>query len=192
MSGDAHVSEHGTRGEKRVVAACAAGVLLFVGLVPLAVGEIGARTDDHGAKNTAKSTTTTTTTTSAVKKLEDASSAAGSASLTVLPRSLMPIPDDLAAFIGQRVSASDMTVQKVSSRGRGFWIGESLQQRAFVAYRAPAGDSAPLAGERVDLDGTLRPAPRQPGRSFLIPVADERVIQRQGAYIRADHVSRSR
>jgi hypothetical protein len=189
MSGDRHLSEHGTRGEKRVVAACAAGVLLFVGLVPFAVGEIGIRSDDHGAKNTAKITTTTTT---ATKQREDASSAPGSGSLTVLPRSLMPIPDDLAAFIGQRVSASDMTVQKVGSRGRGFWIGDSPQQRAFVAYSAPAGDKAPLAGERVNVDGTLRPAPRQPGRSFLISVADERVIQRQGAYIRADHVSRSR
>jgi hypothetical protein len=74
------------------VAACAAGVLPFVGLVPLAVGEIGVRTDAHSAKNTAKITTTTTTTTSAAKHTEDASSAPVSGSLTVLPRSLMPIP----------------------------------------------------------------------------------------------------
>jgi hypothetical protein len=186
MSSDTHVSEHGTRGEKRVVAACAAGVLLFVGLVPLAVGEIGARTDDHGAKNTA-----TTTTTAAAKHAEDASTAPDSGSLTVMPRSLMPIPNELARFIGQRVSATDMTVQKAGSRGRGFWIGDSPQHRAFVAYSTPSGQTAPQAGEHIDLDGTLRPAPRQPGRSFLIPVADERVIQDQGAYIRADHVSRT-
>jgi hypothetical protein len=83
-------------------------------------------------------------------------------------------------------------VQKVGSGERGFWIGDSPEQRAFVAYSPPAGDKAPLARERVNVDGTLRPAPRQPGRSFLIPVADERVIQRHGAHIRADHVSRSR
>jgi hypothetical protein len=64
------------------VAACAAGVLPFVGLVPLAVGEIGVRTDAHSAKNTAKITTTTTTTTSAAKHTEDASSAPVSGSLT--------------------------------------------------------------------------------------------------------------
>jgi hypothetical protein len=186
MSSDTHVSEHGTRGEKRVVAACTAGVLLFVGLVPLAVGEIGTRTDDHGAKHAARTTTTTT-----VTKHASRAAPAQAGSLTVMPRSLMPIPDDLTDFIGQRVSATDVTVQKVASRGRGFWIGDSSEHSAFVAYSPPAGDKAPLAGERVDLQGTLRPAPRQPGRSFLIPVADERVIQRQGAYIRADDLSRS-
>jgi hypothetical protein len=151
MSGDRHVSEHGTRGEKRVVAACAAGVLLFVGLVPFAVGEIGARSDDHGAKNTAKITTTTTTT--ATKKREDASSAPGSGSLTVLPRSLMPIPDDLAAFIGQPVSASDMTVQKVGSRGRGFGSATALssarssptQRRPGTRRRSPVSASTSTA-----------------------------------------------
>jgi hypothetical protein len=188
MSSDTHVSEHGTRGERRVVAACAAGVLLFAGLVPLAVGEIGARTDDHGAKNPARIATTTTTTTAKTIAAEHAA-APVSGSLTVLPRSLVPVPDDLAGFIGQRVRATAITVQKVGSRGRGFWIGDSPQHRAFVAYSASA---APQAGEHVDLDGTLRPAPLQPGRSFLIPVADEHVIQHQGAYIRADHVSPSR
>lgn len=97
----------------------------------------------------------------------------------------------LTQYVGQQAEGRGLEVQQVDP-GAGFFVGGGKGERTFVEWGPKAGtDEAttmPEVGDRVDLTGPVAEAPRQPGRTFGVPVASERVILKQGAYVNADTV----
>ena len=53
-----------------------------------------------------------------------------------------------------------------------------------------AADFRPAPGDRVNLEGELRPAPQEPGRTLRLEQADAQVVERSGAFVNATNVSR--
>jgi hypothetical protein len=101
----------------------------------------------------------------------------------------------LGGLVGSTVEARGMEVVQVD-RNAGFFVGGGKGERTFVEWGPRAGgDEAtqmPEVGDRVDLTGPVAEAPKQPGRTFGVPVASERVILKQGGYINADSVRPAR
>jgi hypothetical protein len=62
------------------------------------------------------------------------------------------------------------------------WVGMGMHDRVFVAYERRDADEIRASGD------PSKSRDLRPGRGFLIAVAGERIIRRQGAYIRAAHV----
>ncbi len=61
---------------------------------------------------------------------------------------------------------------------------------AEVGEDETAGDFTPAVGDRVNLEGELRPAPAEPGRTLHLKAADARVVEQQGAFVNATNVAR--
>ena len=101
----------------------------------------------------------------------------------------------LAPFVGKQVDAKGMEVVQVDENA-GFFVGGGKGERTFVEWGGRAGGdeatSMPKVGDRVDIKGPVAEPPKQPGRTFGVPVASERVILKQGGYVNADEVTPSR
>ena len=97
--------------------------------------------------------------------------------------------------IGQDVTVTRMKVQSVTGTA-GFWVGPSGDSRTWVEFRlgidAKERGSLPEQGDTVTLSGPIARPPKQPGRTFHIPVADERAILAQGGYINPRRVTPAR
>lgn len=78
----------------------------------------------------------------------------------------------------------------------GFFVGTSNDDRVYVEFGADVGedetgdDYRPSVGDRVNLEGELRPAPDDPGRTLRLERADAQVVERQGTFINATNISR--
>lgn len=53
-----------------------------------------------------------------------------------------------------------------------------------------AADFRPAVGDRVNLEGELRPAPEDPGRTLRLERTDAQVVEQQGAFVNAANVAR--
>ena len=98
------------------------------------------------------------------------------------------------AAIGQPVTGTGLEVLSVADEG--FFVGTSEQDRVYVEFGAGVGedetaaDFTPAVGDRVNLEGELRPAPAEPGRTLHLEAADAQVVEQQGAFVNATNVAR--
>jgi hypothetical protein len=78
----------------------------------------------------------------------------------------------------------------------GSGIGTSRRSRVYVEYGGSVGPDEtkqfrPGVGDRVDLVGPVRLAPRNPARTLKLGPADTKLVRRHGAFINADRVKRA-
>jgi hypothetical protein len=112
-------------------------------------------------------------------------------SLTARGETLLPVPaGGLTAYETETATGSEVTVQSVV-KDEGFWVGSSAQDRVYVEYGGDVGANEsqgfePAVGDRVNLTGPVRPAPRNPARTLNLNDRDARQVTEQGAYINAD------
>lgn len=99
------------------------------------------------------------------------------------------------AAIGEQVTGTGVEVVSVVE-GEGFFVGTSESDRVYVEFGAEVGedetaaDFTPAVGDRVNLEGELRPAPAEPGRTLHLEAADAQVVEQQGAFVNATNVAR--
>ncbi len=175
------------RKRKRGLLPLLLGLLLLLGLIALALALLGNGGDDKAKKDPAS-------TPSQQQQQQPSQSAAGAGALQVGGESLQP-GADLSGMVGQDARIEGAKVVQVDGDG-GFWVGRSGDQRTFVEYGPAAGaDEAtqmPKVGDTVNLTGPVAEPPKQPGRTFGIPVSSEKVILKQGGYVNADRVTPAR
>lgn len=99
-------------------------------------------------------------------------------------------PQRMAQEIGGRATGNDLQVQAVVPR-QGFWVGTDKVRRVYVEYGGKVGENEttkglPKVGDRVDLIGHVRPAPKKPERTLRLNAADGAQVRAQGAYVNAD------
>ena len=98
------------------------------------------------------------------------------------------------AAIGEQVTGTGLEVLSVADEG--FFVGTSEQDRVYVEFGPGAGedetpaDFTPAVGDRVNLEGELRPAPAEPGRTLHLQAGDAQVVEQQGAFVNATNVAR--
>jgi hypothetical protein len=113
---------------------------------------------------------------------------------------MLPVPSSgLKQFIAKQARGQDVTVLSRNRDARdrtqldGFWVGSSRQDRVFVEWGGGVGpDEAkflPKVGQHVNLEGPVRPAPRNPEKTLNLRPPNAQAVSRQGAYINADTVS---
>jgi hypothetical protein len=101
-------------------------------------------------------------------------------------------PDGIRGQVGQDASGRNVVVQQVIE-GEGFFVGTSRQDSVYVEYGGAAGKAEDgyrpeRAGERVTLDGPVRPAPADPAQTLKLPQAEAARVEQQGAYVNANSV----
>ena len=100
-----------------------------------------------------------------------------------------------AGAVGEQVTGRDIEVVSVVE-DEGFFVGTSEQDRVYVEFGGDVGedetaaDFRPAVGDRVSLEGELRPAPEDPGRTLRLEAADAQVVEQQGAFVNATNVAR--
>ncbi len=160
------------------------GLLLLLGLIALAITLLGNGGDDKPKAERE----------SAPAQQQQQQPPQSAAALQVGGQSVQP-GDDLSGSVGQEATVEGAKVVQVDGDG-GFWVGSGQDQRTFVEYGPAAGsDEAtqmPKVGDTVNLTGPVAEPPKQPGRTFHIPVSSEKVILEQGGYINADRVTPAR
>lgn len=120
-------------------------------------------------------------------------SAPANGNLTAAGQTLTP--DTLKAQVGQDASGKNLVVQSVVE-GEGFWVGTSQADRVYIEYggaagKTEAGFKPDRPGQRVNLDGPVRPAPADPVDTLKLPEADAAKVKEQGAYINANSVQQA-
>jgi len=155
-------------------------LLLLLAAVILLVSLLGGDDDDSG---NAGGTTTA--------QSQSAASSSAAGTLTAAGTSLLPVPDDLSASVGEQAEGRGVKVLSVVE-DEGFWVGTSRADRVYVEYGGDVGEneqaSRPSVGDTVDLTGPVRPAPDDPGRTLRLEKADSDLVERQGAFINASSV----
>lgn len=123
------------------------------------------------------------------------SSSASAGSVTAGSTKLLPLPASgkLAVSPGQDTLAKNTVVQSVVP-GEGFWIGTSSKDRVYVEYGGAAGKTESgfkptKAGQKVNLDGPVRPAPPNPVKTLKLSQQDAAKVTAEGGYINANKVS---
>jgi hypothetical protein len=128
------------------------------------------------------------------KKSSGSSSSAASAQLSAGGQPLLPLPTSgLRPLVGKDTVGNGLVVQSIVE-GQGFWVGTSQKQRVYIEYGAAAGKTEAgyhpsKVGERVDLDGPVRPAPADPAKTLKLTGPDAALVKTEGAYINANKVS---
>lgn len=95
----------------------------------------------------------------------------------------------LANELGRRAVGNDLRVLAVVPR-RGFWVGTSEARRIYVEYGGRVGSNEarnglPSVGDRVDLIGPVRRAPKDPSRTLRVGPETGALIAAQGGYVNA-------
>jgi hypothetical protein len=91
----------------------------------------------------------------------------------------------VAGSPGQKVVGKRMAVRSVVER-QGFWVGGSQVDRVYVKYDGPPVNDA---AKRVDLAGTVRPAPGNVAKALKLSPEDAAKVTAEGAYVEASKVS---
>src|SRR3954447_13271708 len=109
-----------------------------------------------------------------------------SGSLLVGKQQLLPLSlsGKLRGSPGQKVVGKRAQVRSIV-RLQGFWVGGSDVDRLFVRYTR-AGHNVDA---KVNLVGTIKPAPGNVARSFHLSRDDAAKVTAEGAYIQASKVS---
>lgn len=124
-----------------------------------------------------------------------ASAAAGS--LKSGSTALLPVSSGgLKPLAGKDVNGQSVVVQSVV-KGEGFWVGTSKTDRVYVEYGGAAGKAEggfhpDRAGQKVDLDGPVKPAPANPAKTLKLGGRDAQLVKSEGAFINANHVAQAK
>jgi hypothetical protein len=112
--------------------------------------------------------------------------AASGGTLEAGKQQLLPLSPSgrLAAQPGQDVTGKDMVVRTIV-QGKGFWVGGSDVDRVYVAYDGPAGPE----GTKVNLVGTVKPAPTNVQKALGLPPEDTAKVTAEAAYVTASTVT---
>ena len=127
-------------------------------------------------------------------------SGAGGGRLTADGVKMLPVPSGgLEQFVGNQARGEDVIVLSRVRDPRdprtldGIWVGSSVQAAVFVEWGGGVGpDEAkfvPKVGRHVDLEGPVRPAPKNPEKTLNLRPPMAQAVSRQGAYVNADTVS---
>jgi len=90
----------------------------------------------------------------------------------------------LAAQPGQDVTGKSLVVRTIV-QGKGFWVGASDVDRVYVEYDRPAGPE----GTKVDLIGSVKPAPTNVEKALGLPSEDTAKVTAEAAYVTASSVT---
>jgi hypothetical protein len=119
---------------------------------------------------------------------------AAAARLTAGGRPITPTPaGGLSATPGQDAAGRGVTVQSVV-KDQGFWVGGSARDRVYVEFGGQAGKAesrsayVPKAGQKVNLTGPVRAAPKDPEEVLKLKGPDAALVRKQNAYVNADTV----
>ena len=185
----ATAATHGTRKRRGGFLLPLLGLLLLIGLVVLAAALLSGNDKDSSEGSGTPA-----------QEQRDGGSGSGSAAgagagaLQIDGKPVQP-GADLGGLVDRRAEVTGAKVVQVDGDS-GFFIGSGKDQRTFVEYGPAAGtDEAtqmPKVGDTVDLSGPVAEPPKQPGRTFHIPVSSEKIILEQGGYINADRVTPTR
>ena len=126
------------------------------------------------------------------KKSDAGKPQANAAALTVGGQPLSPT--GIKQQVGQDASGKDVVVQQIIPN-EGFFVGTSKQDSVYIEYGGAAGKTEggykpKQVGEKVNLDGPVRPAPADPADTLRLPEAEAAKVKQQGAYINANAVQR--
>ena len=170
--------------------------LVALGLILLLLSLLGGDDDDDKSASTGQ----TTTQQSSQEATGGSGSGSGSGSggtLTASGESLLPLPADGSAedLVGEPAEGKGITVQEVNPN-EGFWVGSSETDRVYVEFGAGAGEAeegseqfTPEVGDKVDLQGEVRPAPAEPEQTLnLRQSADAELVRSQGFFVNATEV----
>lgn len=127
------------------------------------------------------------------------SAAADSGTLVARGENILPPPaGGLGGYVGEQATGKAVVVQSVvrgaqdPNQLEGFFVGTSEQDRTYVEWGGEVGsneaDFKPEVGQKVDLEGPVRPAPQDPAKTLKLDEADARVVSEQGGYVNADQV----
>jgi hypothetical protein len=108
-------------------------------------------------------------------------------------RALFPVPaGGLAKFAGDDVAGRQLRVLSVAG-GEGFFVGTSKQDRLYVEFGGKTGENEsgglPAKGDKVNLQGEVRPKPEDPAGALHLSAADAQVVEREQGFINATDVS---
>lgn len=107
-------------------------------------------------------------------------------------RDLLPAPaEGFGNSVGQDAEGRNVVVQELTEDG--FFVGSSEDDRVFVEWGGTVGEDEsdtylPKVGDRVNLEGPVRPAPENPRRTLKLDREDAEVVSTHGAYVNADSV----
>ena len=108
-------------------------------------------------------------------------------SLTVGGQSLLPVPDDLSAYVGRQAEGKRVEVQSVVERG-GFWVGRSQTDRVYVKHRRDGGDNESTFDPNVaDKVNPIASGPRRSQHSAKAQSARQRACAPTGRIHRRRH-----
>ncbi len=180
------------------------GALALLAIGALLIGLLNGDDDSERAANAGQQ---------AGERAEDAAAGAGAAgesatggaaageggSLTARGENILPPPSGgLGDYVGQDATGKDVVVQSVVQSAddpnqlEGFFVGTSQQDRVYVEWGGEVGtneaDYQPKVGEKVNLEGPVRPSPEDPARTLKLDEADAQVVKSQGGFVNADRV----
>lgn len=126
------------------------------------------------------------------KKGDSGNRQANAAALTVGGQPLTPA--GIEQQVGQDASGKGVVVQQIIPN-EGFFVGTSKKDSVYIEYGGAAGKSEggykpKQVGEKVNLDGPVRPAPEDPTKVLRLPAAEAAKVKQHGAYINANAVQR--
>jgi hypothetical protein len=174
------------------------GLLLLAGIVALVLAlTLGG--DDKGKSQSGKSGSASSGATNGGGS-GAAASGAGGGRLTADGARMLPVPSSgLKRFIGKQAKGEDVIVLSRVRDPRdpkaldGVWVGSSAKDRVFVEWGGGVGpDEAkflPKVGQHVNLEGPVRPAPKNPEKTLNLRPRNAQAVTRRGAYINADTVT---
>jgi hypothetical protein len=107
----------------------------------------------------------------------------------------------LSSFNGKPAEGENVRVVSVvesspdAAKLQGFFVGTSSRDdRVYIEYGSDVGQSEatfePKEGDRVNLTGPVRPAPRDPAKELELDNTEAELVKKQGAFINADRVER--
>lgn len=96
----------------------------------------------------------------------------------------LSISGRLAASPGQQIHGTALLVRSVLP-GHGFWVGADQVNRVYVNWRGQAG----LVGSKVNLSGTVKPAPGNTQKTLGLAQEDAAKVTAEAAYVNATKVS---
>lgn len=174
------------------------GLLLLAAIIVALLLLLNGGDDDKTSGSGASTTDSAQTT-----PQEDSATSAGGAgagTLVAKGQSLLPTPPQDAGqtLAGERAQGKGVEVVDVVE-GEGFWVGTSMQERVYVELGGDVGQDEqaaqryePKVGDKVDLEGEVRPAPAEPGQTLKIKkAADAKLVKQQGVFVNATDVQQA-
>jgi hypothetical protein len=151
--------------------------------------------DDKKGEQAASGTATTQAPASTPTPVQ-ATGASDSGTLVAADTSLLPAAEtaDASSTVGKTATGTGVTVQEIV-KGQGFWVGTSQTDRRYVELggdvgqdEQPGSDLKLKVGDKVNLTGEVRPAPKDPAQTLNLDDIGAQTVKDQGVFVNADKV----